>query len=233
MRLKIFATLAVLCVVSTAVALPPQWKGGKNYYSLTPAQPRNVPVGKIEVTEVFSYACPACNRFHPFMDRLRKALPARAVVDYVAAGFGTSEDWPVFQRGYYTAQDLGIAAKAHDSMFDAVWKSGQLAIVDPQKQRLKSPLPSIEDVAQWYHEHTGIRTETFLSVARSPEVNSQVRQADSYIMACQVDATPTIIVDGRYRVDPLSAGDYSKMVALVKWLVAKQSQRQPLGMHVP
>jgi len=233
MRLKIFATLAVLCFVSSAPALSPQWKEGKNYYSVTPAQPINLPAGEIEVTEVFSYACPACNRFNPFMGRLRKTLPARVVVDYVAAGFGTSEDWPVFQRGYYTAKDLGIAAKTHNPMFDAVWKSGQLAILDPRKKRLKSPLPGIEDVAQWYHDQTGIRTETFLSVAHSPEVNSQVRQADSYIMACQVDATPTIIVDGRYRVDPVSAGDYSKMVALVRWLIARQTQRRSLDMHTP
>jgi protein dithiol oxidoreductase (disulfide-forming) len=212
---------------------PQQWKEGKNYFSVTPAQPINVPAGKIEVTEVFSYACPACNRFNPFMDRLRKTLPTTAAIDYVAAAFGTSEDWPVFQRAYYTAKTLGIAATVHDAMFDAVWKNGELQIFDPQTRRLKNPLPGIEDVAKWYHEQTGIPTQTFLSAARSPKVAAQMRQADSYIMACHVTGTPTIIVDGRYRVDPVSAGDYGKMIALVKWLVARQTQSRPAGMQAP
>lgn len=224
MRIKILGALALLCVVTAAGAQSPQWQEGKNYFVIEPPQPVSVPAGKIEVTEVFSYACPACNHFYPFMDRLRKALPANAVVDYVAAAFNPTEDWPVFQRAYYTAKALGIAAKTHDAMFDAVWKTGQLQTVDPQTERLKSPMPSLEDIAQWYHQQTGISAQTFLATAHSFGVDLQVHQADSYIMACQVDETPTIIVSGRYRVNPSSAGGYTQMVDLVRWLVAKQAQ---------
>jgi protein dithiol oxidoreductase (disulfide-forming) len=225
LRIKILGTLALLCFVSAAAAQSPQWTEGENYFAIQPAQPVNVPAGKIEVTEVFSYACPACDHFYPLMDRLRKAPPANAVVDYVAAAFNPSEDWPVFQRAYYTAKALGIATKTHDALFDAVWKTGQLQTVDPRTERLKNPLPSLEDVAEWYHQQTGTPTQTFLSAAHSFGVDSQVHQADSYIVACRVDETPTIIVNGRYRVDPTSAGDYGKMVELVKWLVAKQAKR--------
>jgi protein dithiol oxidoreductase (disulfide-forming) len=225
MKIKILGALALLCFVSVAGAQSPQWREGTNYFPVEPAQPVNVPAGKVEVTEVFSYACPACNRFYPIMDRLRKTLPADAVVDYVAAGFIPAEDWPVFQRAYYTAKALGIAAKTHDAMFDAVWKTGQLQTVDPQTERLKNPLPSIADVAQWYHEQTGIPTQTFLATAHSFGVDLQVHQANDYIRACQVSETPTIIVNGRYRVDPTSAGGYAQMVEVVKWLVTKQMRR--------
>lgn len=225
MQIKTLGALALVCLVSAAAAQSPQWEEGKNYFSIKPAQPINVPAGKIEVTEVFSYACPACNFFHPFMDRLQESLPANAVVDYVAAAFKPSEDWPVFQRAYYAAKALGIAEKTHNAMFGAVWKTGQLRTIDPQTGRLKKPLPSIEDVAEWYRQQTGIPIQTFLAAAHSFGVDLQVRQADAYIIACQVDATPSIVVNGSYRVDPASAGDYSKMVSLVKWLVAAQAQR--------
>lgn len=230
MKLKILGTLAMVLFATTAAALSPQWKEGKNYFSVTPAQTITVPAGKIEVTEVFSYACPACNRFNPFMDRLRKTLPATVVINYVAAAFGTSEDWPVFQRAYYTAKTLGFAEKTHDALFDAVWKTGQLEIFDLQKKRPKNPLPSLKDVAEWYRAQTGIPTQRFLSVAQSRDVDAQIRHADSYIITTQVNATPTIIIDGRYRVDPASAGDYGKMVALVKWLVATQIHTRLLSM---
>lgn len=222
----IFAgAFALLCCASVAAAQSSQWREGEHYFAVEPAHSASVPAGKIEVTEVFSYACPACDHFYPIIDRLRKTLPANAVVDYVAAGFLPAEDWPVFQRAYYTAKALGIAAKTHDAMFDAVWKTGQLQTVDPQTERLRRPLPSIADVAQWYQHQTGIPTQTFLAAAHSFSVDLQVRQADAYLKACQVFETPTIIVNGRYRVNPSSAGGYDQMLEVVKWLVAKQTQR--------
>ena len=56
---------------------------------MQPAVPPNVPAGKVEVTEVFSYGCPACNRFAPFMRSLKQGLPANAVVNYVPASWNT------------------------------------------------------------------------------------------------------------------------------------------------
>lgn len=224
MKIKTLGALALLCAVSVAGAQSPQWQEGKNYIPVTPPQPVSVPAGMVEVTEVFSYACPACNGFYPMMDRLRSALGADVVVDYVAAGFHPSEDWAVFQRAYYAAKDLGIAAKTHDAMFDAVWKTGQLQTMDRKRGRMKSPLPSIEDVAQWYHQKTGVSTRVFLSAAHSSDVDLQVQQADHYIMACQVEGTPTIIVNGRYRVDPNLAGGFERTIELVKWLVARQAR---------
>jgi len=47
------------------------------------------------------------------------------------------------------AQALGIAEQTHDAMFDAVWKAGQLAVVDPATDRLKAHLPSIDDTARF------------------------------------------------------------------------------------
>lgn len=224
MKIKILSALALLCFLPLAQAQAPQWQEGETYFAVEPAQPTSVPTGKIEVTEVFSYACPACNHFYPMMDRLRQVLPANVVVDYVAAAFNASEDWPVFQRAYYTAKALGIAAKTHDAMFDAVWKSGQLQTVDPQTERLKSPMPTIEDVAEWYHRQTGVSTQQFLAAAHSFGVDMQISQAQAYINACKVGETPTIIVNGRYRVDGSSAGDFNKMIEEVRWLVAKEAQ---------
>ncbi|MGH8259080.1 MAG: DsbA family protein, partial [Steroidobacteraceae bacterium] len=146
------------------------------------------------------------------------------VLDFNPAAFKPSEYWPVFQRAYYAAQALGIAAKTHDAMFDAVWKTGQLSTVDQATGRLRDPLPSLEDVARWYHRQTGVATQKILDTANSFSVNVRMRRADQYIQACQVDGTPTIIVNGKYRLGPSTAGGYNQTIELVKWLVAKESQ---------
>ncbi len=226
MRRHTWALLALLLPLAMPAGAQngTQWKEGQNYFLIDPAQPTNVPAGKVEVTEVFSYACPACNQFYPIADRLRESLPANAQMDYVSAAFNSAEDWPVFQRAYYAAKALGIAEKTHDAMFNAVWKTGELAVADESTGRLKDPLPTIDDVAKFYHRAAGISTAQFLATANSFTVNLNMRRADSYIMSALVDETPTIVVNGKYRLTVPSAGGYDQTIELVKYLVAKESK---------
>jgi thiol:disulfide interchange protein DsbA len=199
------------------------WEQGRNYFLLDPAQPTTVAPGKIEVTEVFSYACPACNSFYPVVDRLKAGLPSNAELVFVAAAFRPDEDWPMFQRAYYAAQILGLDKRTHDAMFDAVWKTGELAIEDPSTHRMKVPPPSIQDAAGFYARTAGIKAETFLATANSFGVDTRMRQADQLVKDYRAEGTPTVIVNGKYRLDVQSAGGPEQVVELVKWLVAKES----------
>jgi thiol:disulfide interchange protein DsbA len=228
MRTIIRSFVALLGLIAAApwASAQSQWVEGRNYFVLQPAQPTTAGPGKIEVTEVFSYACPACNAFHVQMDQLQASLPANVVVNFVPASFSPAEDWPMFQRAFLTAQVLGLINKrTSDAMYDAVWKTGELAtmIASPNGERLKVPAPTIADAAQWYARQTGVNPQTFLQTASSFGVDSKMRQADQYAKDCGVDQTPTIIVDGRYRITGPSAGSYQAMVDITKYLVAKLS----------
>ncbi|MGB6452336.1 MAG: thiol:disulfide interchange protein DsbA/DsbL [Steroidobacteraceae bacterium] len=220
---SLLALLLPFAVPAGAQAATP-WQEGQNYFLVQPPQPTNVAPGKVEVTEVFSYACPACNQFYPVADRLRQSLPSNAEMDYVSASFNPNEDWPVFQRAYYTAKALGISAKTHDAMFNAVWKTGELAVFDLASGRLKSPAPDIDDIASFYHRAAGISKEQFLAAANSFTVSLDMRRADAFMAAAMVDSTPTIVVNGKYRLTVTSAGGYDQTIELVKWLVAKESK---------
>jgi thiol:disulfide interchange protein DsbA len=146
------------------------------------------------------------------------------VLDYLPASFNPSEDWPMFQQAFYTAQALGVAEQTHDAMFDAVWKTGELGNVDPATQRVKTKLPSIEDAARFYNRTAGVPADTFLRTAKSFAVDTKVRGAEEAIAAYRVDRTPTIIVNGKYRLHEESAGGPDQVIELVKWLVAKESK---------
>ena len=108
-------------------------------------------------------------------------------------------------------------------MFDAVWKTGELAIFDPSTKGLKNPLPTIEDAARFYNRTTGVSVKDFLDAAKSMVVETQMGQADSQLIRDGVSATPTIIVNGKYRLDVPSAGGPDELIELVKWLVAKET----------
>ena len=193
-----------------------------HYFLITPAQPTGLTPGKIQVTEIFSYACPECNRFYPVVDRLQASLPANAVMDFLPAAFRPDEDWPMFQRAYLAAKEMGIDKRTHDAMFDAIWKSGELAVFDPATQRAKQPAPSISDAAQFYAQAAGVKREAFLATAGSFAVDVRIRQADELIRNYGISETPSIVVNGKYRLNPVSAGGYEQTIELVKWLVAQE-----------
>ena len=202
----------------------PTWTEGVNYFLISPVRPTALPAGKVEVTEVFSYACPACNLFQSTMHKLKASLPPNAVLDYIPASFNPTEDWPMFQLAYITAQTLGVADQTHDAMFNAVWQGGALAILNPGNQGIKSRLPTIEDAAAFYKAQAGVPIDKFLATAKSFTVDSKVRAAEEMIQRYRVDRTPTLIVNGKYRVNTESAGGPDQAVDLVKWLVAKESK---------
>lgn len=200
-----------------------KWVEGKNYFTIEPQQPTGIP-DKIVVTEAFSYACPACNQFHDTADTLEKELPSNAVMTYLPVSFRPDENFPLFQRAYYAAKALGVAEKSHDAMFDAVWKSGELASDDLSTGRPKPPSawPTLDDVAKFYAKY-GVDPKQFVAVANSFSINTQMKRGDDMVKAYGVDGTPTIIVNGKYRFTPSSAGGYGQSIELAKWLVAKEA----------
>src|SRR5689334_15222475 len=109
-----------LVLTSHAFALPLKWNEGTEYVRVNPVQHTTVPAGKVEVLEVFSYACPACNQFQPVIEQLKKELPANAQMAFLHASFKPEESWPVFQRAYFAAQTLGIAEKTHQAIYDSI-----------------------------------------------------------------------------------------------------------------
>lgn len=200
------------------------WTEGVNYFLIQPPKTPSVPPGKIEVTEVFSYACPACNIFQPTMHKLKQAMPANVVVDYLPAAFNPAEDWPMFQLAYVTAQILGVDQQTHDAMFDAVWKGGDLSITDAATRGLKTHMPSIEDAARFYSQHAGVPVEKFIATSKSFSADLKVRTDQDLIMGYKVDRTPSIIVNGKYRLQVESAGGNDQLIELVKYLVAKETR---------
>ena len=225
--MKLIHSMAALGMLALAVAMPThgaeQWTEGVNYFLIQPARAPSLPAGKVRVTEVFSYACPACNIFQPTMHKLKQAMPANVVVDYLPAAFNTAEDWPMFQLAYVTAQILGVDQQTHDAMFDAVWKGGDLSITDSTRG-LKSRMPSIEDAAKFYNQHAGVPVDKFIAASKSFSADLKVRTDEELMMAYKVDRTPTIVVNGKYRMQVESAGGNDQLIDLVKYLVAKETK---------
>ena len=200
------------------------WTEGVNYFLIQPARPPSVPAGKIEVTEVFSYACPACNVFQPTMHKLKQALPANVGAGLPAGRIQHGRGLADVSTCLLTAQILGVDQQTHDAMFDAVWKGGDLSITDPATRSLKSRMPTIEDAAKFYNQHAGVPVDKFIATSKSFSVDLKVRTDEDLIVAYRIDRTPTIVVNGKYRLHVESAGGTEQLIELVKYLVAKETK---------
>lgn len=225
---RVILSVLLLGCVGVAAAQPAvssdaKWVEGKQYVRVESPQPTAVPAGKIEVMEVFSYACPVCWRFQPYVDRIAKSLPADAQMVYLPASFIPQEDWPLFQRAFYAAQALGIEAKTHEAMFKAIHQTGELAVADATTGRLKNPLPSLEDVAKFYAKYD-VKPDLFIATANSFAVNTKMKRADAKVKALGVNGTPTMIINGKWSFDMRTAGGPEQMVELTKFLIAKEQQ---------
>ncbi|MGA9828643.1 MAG: thiol:disulfide interchange protein DsbA/DsbL [Rhodanobacteraceae bacterium] len=188
-----------------ATAPAQRWEAGKNYTLIDPPQP-TATGDKIEVLEIFSYACPHCAHFQPYADELKASLPPYAEFGNMPAVFNAS--WEPFARAYYTAQSLGVAKKTHQALFDALHRDHE-------------PLRTIEDLSTFYARY-GVEPKKFINASNSFEVNSKLMRAERMVKAYGVRGTPSIVVNGKYLATGQSAGGYPQLIELVDWLVKKE-----------
>ncbi len=181
------------------------YQQGVQYQRIEPVQPLQAEHGKIEVVEVFSYACPHCWEFESYAREIQKKLPKDAVFRMVPAVF--SPMWEPYARAFYAAQRLGVLKQTHKALFVALHVRHE-------------PLYSLRQLAGFY-AHYGVKPAAFLKVANSDAVSKEMMRNLRLERAWGIDATPTIVVNGAYRSARIQS--YQQLVDLTLWLV-KQEQ---------
>lgn len=209
---SLFALGLGLGLAAGASAQPAgDWQEGKNYFLIEPPQATTTG-DKVEVVEVFSYACPHCNEIAPMVADMKKRLPANAQFVMLPAQFGF-ESWKTYARAFYTAQALGILDKSHEAMFKAIY-------VD---KKLSGTSPTFASLADFYSQY-GVSAEEFTATSRSFAIETRLKRNDALITAYGVDSTPQFIVNGKYRLTGLSAGGYNNIEPLLNFLIAKEAK---------
>lgn len=182
---------------------------GKDYLLIdTPDLPSG---DKVQVTEVFGYGCPHCNALQPHLAAWEKKLPSDVQFTYMPAAFGPgpAHCWDEFARGFYAMQAMGIPTeKFHDGVYKAVWAgagfTGDCSVI-----------PKV-------FSGFGVDAKTFSATAQSFAITAKVGQAHDQILRWGIDSTPTIIVDGKYRVLEQVDSGPDGMLHTIEWLIAKQ-----------
>ena len=215
--------ILALLIVSAPALAQLRWREGVHYQVIASPERAGAPAGKIEVAEVFSYACPYCYRAMGEMAGLAAQLPSDAAMTHLHASFRPDEAWPMFQRAYYAARKLGIADATHEAVFKAVWETGEIPLVDIAAGRYRQPLPTIDSAAKFYARSSSLKEADFLKVANSAEISAEMARADALIRKWRVSGTPCLVVNGRYLVS--NDVPFNEQAQIVKYLVGLERNR--------
>ena len=113
-------------------------------------------------------------------------LPADVRFTYVPAVFTTDD---AFARAYFAAETLGALARTHDAMFRAIHDDRMLP-TQCHRRRDRRVL----------RRSTGVDPAKFKAAMPARRSTAKLQRAREFALRSGVEGTPTLIVNGRYRV---------------------------------
>ena len=209
-RLTFLALLLSCLLPVSALAQPmaPGFREGVDYVTLPkPVAPFGK--GKIELVEVFSYACIHCFHFQPLVNTYKKTMAKDVRWEYVPAAFGGPFD--TMARAFLAAQLLGVQERTHDAVFAGIFEQ--------QKVRKGTP----DEVADLY-AGLGVDRARFMAALRGDAVEARFQKAREFVVQTGVQATPTLVINGKYRVLGRQETGVEGMLRTADFLIARERE---------
>lgn len=209
-RLRFLLGVVMMTLSVTALAQAPKYQDGVHYTTVPDA-----PVSggdKIEVVEAFSYMCPHCGTFEPYVESWQSRQPEHVEFRRIPAVFGRSS-WELYARAYVTAEMMGIADESHGALMDRIWKENTV-------------LRDMDQIAEFYSAF-GAKPAEFVAMTRSFAVDARLRRDQRLLQAVGVRGTPSMIVNNKYLVAGNSAvPNFDVLLDVVDYLVATETDAQ-------
>jgi thiol:disulfide interchange protein DsbA len=188
---------------------PTNFQAGKDYQLISHSQiiPPSSPETVVEVTEFFSYACPACYHFEPILEKWLAKKPAYVKFERIPITFEPT--WRSLARAFYIAKMLGVEKQLTPAIFKAIHVDRE-NLSDPKLQEA-------------FFIKQGVTQQEFESMANfSPGINAQLLRSDTLMQDDKILAAPTLVIENRYKVDPsLVGGDPTRFLQVTDYLIAK------------
>lgn len=198
--------VAGLMVLAAHSALAVELVEGVTYKTLKPAVPTNVAPGKVEVVEVFWYACGHCYLLEPKLEAWeKKGKPAN--VELIRMPAVWNEVLKTHARLFYTIEILG-KPQLHAEAFREINVRGN---------RLETP-----EKIEAFLTARGVSKADFQKAFSGFAVESKLARAVDLNKRYRITSTPTVVVNGKYVTDAGMAGGEDKLFQVINALAARE-----------
>lgn len=184
--LHLLTALLLAALPLVAMATPPEKAvPGTDYVLIADGKPYQPLDGKVEVVEVFAYWCPHCAHFAPALDAWKRRVGKDVRVTYLPLPQDNND---AFARGFFAASDAGALDRTHEALFKAVHEQGTV----PKN-------PTADELTAWYAGQK-LDAKRFGAAMASPAMAQRLQRARQFAMDSGLEGTPTLIINGKYRV---------------------------------
>jgi thiol:disulfide interchange protein DsbA len=193
-------------VLAAHSALAVELVEGVTYKTLKPAVPTNVAPGKVEVVEVFWYACGHCYLLEPKLEAWeKKGKPAN--VELIRMPAVWNEVLKTHARLFYTIEILGRPELNNEAFRE----------INVRGNRLDTP-----EKIEAFFTSRGVSKADFQKAFSGFAVESKLSRAIDLNKRYRIASTPTVVVNGKYVTDAGMAGGEDKLFQVINALAARE-----------
>ena len=198
--------VAGLVALAAQVSLAAGPVEGTNYTVLKPAVPTNVAPGKVEVVEVFWYACGHCYLLEPKLEAWnKKGRPAYVQLTRMPAVW--NDVLKLHARLFYTIEVLGRM-----DLNEVIFRE-----INVNRNRLETP-----EKIEAFMVSQGVSKADFQKTFNGFAVESKLARAVDLNKRYRITSTPTVVVNGKYVTDASMAGGEEQLFQLINQLAARE-----------
>ena len=192
-----------------------EFQESEHFMRLVPTQPTIGGPDKIEVAEFFYYGCIHCMTFEPIINKWKKDMPEN--VRFVRVPALWNNILRLHGRLYYTKEILTQNGKLKDP-------GGFRARIFKEWHNKKNYMSSANAIQKIFSDF-GVSEEDFKKTFESFQVAQKLIMADDLARRYGIAATPTIVVNGKYRTGAGEAGSYPKLIKVIDELIERETIR--------
>lgn len=199
--------ISILALIYTGSLCAKDFKQGQDYYAL------GNPVSKAQqITEFFSFYCPACFRFEPFMEsvKAKMAQPENFIKNHVTQMPGRDEKVEtLLSKALVTARLLKVESKLNKAIFEYIHIS-------------KANFSNEKDVRQLFLLH-GVKPAEFDKTFASFKVKAEAKRMAKRTQKIRdkgYSAVPTLVINNNYVPNVKSVKSYDEYLELITYLLS-------------
>lgn len=179
---------------------------------LTDQLEQNPQLADADLIEFFTYGCMHCQAFHPELMKWKKKNADKTIA-YVPVVW--NETTEMHAKVFYLIQSYPNAEQVHHQLFDLVKGFSRTDSLEEQKVKFIDFL-----------NQKGIQPIDVLNALDSSELDSKTASSVMLAKRFEVSGTPSLIVNGQYRVNNKALTDKKQLLQIVDELFVKLEAKE-------